>query len=118
MLLWLLFTFMLGLLGGWGAGGDIASLERVRNCSHVMGRYVSQQCQMRTGCCAKTVRSKFFRIFRMSYRLDLSKRTESFEILFFFKNIRSFLLNIFTFTSPALTERTNDFILKKIILTS
>jgi len=50
MLLWLLFSFMLGLLCG---GGDFVISERVRNCSHVMGRYVSQQCQMRISCCAK-----------------------------------------------------------------
>jgi len=32
-------------------GGNSSSPECVRNCSNVMGRYVSQQCQMRTDCC-------------------------------------------------------------------
>ena len=31
-------------------GGYFVMSERVRNCSHFTGRYVSQQCQMRTGC--------------------------------------------------------------------
>ena len=51
MLLWLLFSFMLGLCAG--GGGYFVMSGRVRNCSHVMGRYVSQQCQMRISCCVK-----------------------------------------------------------------
>ena len=50
MLLWLLLSFMLGLRSGWVGGRNIASYERVRNCSHVMGLCVSQQCQLRIGC--------------------------------------------------------------------
>jgi hypothetical protein len=79
MSLWFLFSFMLGLRGGWG---ERASYERVRNCSHVMGHYVSQQCQTAHSLLCKAVRLKFSRIFGMSYKLDLSKKIEIFEVRF------------------------------------
>ena len=50
MLLWLLFSFMLGLRR---VGGNIASCESVRNVSYVIGHYVNQQCQLRIGCYVK-----------------------------------------------------------------
>ena len=64
---------MLGMRGG----GGIASSERVRNCSHVMGHYVNQQCQMHLGS-SKAMCVKFVNILRVSYRFNLNKRTKSF----------------------------------------
>jgi hypothetical protein len=50
MLWWLLFSFMLGLRGGWGE--TFHRLNVSETATHVTGHYVSQQCQMRMRCCA------------------------------------------------------------------
>jgi hypothetical protein len=51
VVLWFLFTFVLGLHGGWGKTWRRQNVSET--ASHVTGHYASQQCQMRVGCFVK-----------------------------------------------------------------
>ena len=62
-------------------GGNIASCERVRNCSHVTDRYVSQQCQLRIGRCVRPSSVNSLRRYQISCRMDVNKRTKIFTKL-------------------------------------
>jgi hypothetical protein len=90
-------------------GGYNSSPERVRNCSHVMGRYVSQQCQTRTDCCIKPCASNSLD-FAVSRKDWIRKRgLKNFQGIFHYPKL-FFLLNIFSFASSAFTERTTNFV--------
>jgi hypothetical protein len=73
LMLRLLFSFMLGLRRGWGE--NFLLLNVSETATHVMGRYASQICQMRTGAflqpCARN-------LLRIRYTFDFNKRTEIF----------------------------------------
>ena len=61
----------------WRVGGEmLRRFERVRNCSHVMGTLREPTVPNAHWLVCQTVRLTFVRMFRMDYRLDLSKRTE------------------------------------------
>ena len=57
--------------------GDFVMSERVRNCSHVMGRYVSQQCQTLISCCVKPRAWNSLECSEYAKNLILRKRTEN-----------------------------------------
>ena len=61
----------------WVGGGNIASCERVRNCSHVTDRYVSQQCQLRIGRCVRPSALNLLPCYQISCRFDMNERTKT-----------------------------------------
>ncbi len=112
------------MLGWWVGGGNEASCERVRNCSHVTDRYVSQQCQLRIGRCVRPSALNLFPCYQISCRFDMNERTNLYEtfgrktflkssslfkLAFLFKYFNKFWFNRFGLSPSAFTE-TSDFI--------
>ena len=85
-------------------GGDFVMSERVRNCSHVMGRYVSQQCQMRICCYIKPYAWNSLQCSIYIKNLILGRGLKHNKNYFKILNIFSF--NICIFSSSSLTKRT------------
>jgi len=124
MSLWLLFSFMLG--SAWRVGGNIVSCERVRNCSHVTGLCVSQQCQLRIGRCVKPCALNSLPCYWISCRFYIEREDKKFKNVLaekffslksssllnhelFFKYFNIFLFNRFGLSTSVFTE-TSDFI--------
>jgi hypothetical protein len=75
MLLWFLFSFLLGLLGRWGE--TFHRLNVSETATHVTRHYVSQQCQMRmriVPLCSHALEIYY----QSTYTSDLNKRTDNF----------------------------------------
>ena len=108
------------------AGGNIVSCERVRNCSHVTGLCVSQQCQLRIGRCVKPCALNSLPCYWISCRFYIEREDKKFKNVLaekffslksssllnhalFFKYFNIFLFNRFGLSTSVFTE-TSDFI--------
>jgi hypothetical protein len=102
MLLWLLFSFMLGFRGGWGKHCVIWTCQKLLSC---YGTLRERTMPTAHWLLYKAVRLKLARMSGRGTDWIQVTRTENFGYF-------NVLLNIFTFLSFAFAERANNFVHK------